>query len=91
MRCNARVVFALVLLRNESSLRMGNDAPVIVYFSCPKCPAVYQATQAPRAEKGHNRFSCKNCGTPVQEWTGLYDFFDWRHVMKAPPDAESFW
>ena len=88
MRCNARVVFALV--GNESSLKMGNDALVIVYFSCPNCLAVYRAAQAPRAEKGYNSFSCKNCGTPVHEWTGLYDFLDWRHVMTAAPDAESF-
>jgi predicted RNA-binding Zn-ribbon protein involved in translation (DUF1610 family) len=66
-------------------------SPVIVHFCCPQCLAVYRATQARRAERGHNTFSCQNCGTPVHEWTGLYDFLNWRHVMKGAPDAARLW
>ena len=89
-------IFRLYLWRRSRSLdgiKHGKpgERDMIVHFSCPNCLAVYRATQAPRAEKGYNSFSCKNCGTPVHEWTGLYDFLDWRHVLKGDPEAESFW
>ena len=62
---------------------------VIVHFCCPQCLAVYRATQVVRrADRGPATFSCQNCGIPVHEWTGPYDFLDWQHLMKGAPEAK---
>jgi hypothetical protein len=64
---------------------------VIVNFCCPQCLAVYEARQVRRTEERYSAFLCKNCGTPVHEWAGIYDFVYWRHVMKGAVGAPSFW
>jgi predicted RNA-binding Zn-ribbon protein involved in translation (DUF1610 family) len=68
-----------------------SSAPVMVHFCCPQCLSVYQARQERRAEKRHGAFHCQNCGTRVHEWTGIYDFLDWRHVKKGRAGAARLW
>ena len=63
---------------------MSNHNQVTVHFSCPHCRMIYCAHQKPRTEKRYDAFHCRNCGTPVHEWTGLYDFLGWNAVAKHP-------
>jgi peptide subunit release factor 1 (eRF1) len=66
---------------------MSNHNQVTVHFSCPHCRTVYCANQKPRTEKRYDAFHCRNCGTPVHEWTGQYDFLGWNAVAKSQPNG----
>ena len=59
-------------------LRMSNDARLIVHFSCPSCATVYTTRQEEQPGRHPGDFHCRMCGTPVHEWTGLYNFTDWQ-------------
>jgi hypothetical protein len=47
-----------------------------VYFACPDCHRLYLASQVHRA--GAGRFDCVDCGKPVHQWSGSYDFTGWK-------------
>jgi hypothetical protein len=70
---------------------MSTYSRVTVHFSCPNCLSVYCAIQERRAEKRYDAFHCDHCGTPVHEWTGLYDFFGWNAVTKSQPSGARLW
>jgi predicted Zn finger-like uncharacterized protein len=52
---------------------------MIAYFSCPHCATVYTASQEQLPGQHRGDF-CRRCGAPVHEWTGLYNFTDWKPV-----------
>jgi predicted RNA-binding Zn-ribbon protein involved in translation (DUF1610 family) len=64
--------------------RMSTDARLIVHFSCPQCATIYAASQEQRPGRHLGDFYCRNCGTPVHSWTGLYNFSDWMPVSTTP-------
>ena len=70
---------------------MSNDAFPVVYFSCPLCALIFTATQERRAERRLGAFFCDECGTPVLEWTGCYNFIKWTPVMRAKRHDRRFW
>jgi hypothetical protein len=70
---------------------MKNDAFPIVHFCCPNCALVYAATQEHRAERRGGAFFCGECGSPVHEWTGRYNFINWKPVMKSKAHRRRFW
>jgi predicted RNA-binding Zn-ribbon protein involved in translation (DUF1610 family) len=49
-----------------------------VYFSCRHCETVFRATQV--RQPGAGSYICRACGTPVHEWSGPYNFVDWKPV-----------
>ena len=59
---------------------MCTDPRLIVHFSCPHCATVYTAGQEQRPGRHPGDFYCRECGTPVHSWTGLYNFADWKPV-----------
>jgi predicted RNA-binding Zn-ribbon protein involved in translation (DUF1610 family) len=64
--------------------RMSTDTRLIVHFSCPQCATIYAASQEQRPGRHLGDFYCRNCGTPVHSWTGLYNFSDWMPVSTTP-------
>jgi hypothetical protein len=70
---------------------MSNDSRVAVHFSCPNCLTVYCANQERRAQKRNDSFHCRNCGTPIHEWTGLFDFLGWNAVTESVPNGTRLW
>ena len=56
---------------------MNRATQTIVIFACPKCGAIYQATQHPVPDTRFGIFNCLACHTQVYAWNGLYDFVDW--------------
>jgi hypothetical protein len=66
------------------------DAFPTVYFCCPLCAMVYSATQEHLAGGGLV-FFCGDCGTPVHEWTGRYNFIKWTPVMKTKGHDRRWW
>jgi hypothetical protein len=63
---------------------MSNDFKLIVYFSCPHCATIYTASQQERPGRHPGDFHCRMCAAPVHEWSGLYDFIDWKPVTTTP-------
>jgi hypothetical protein len=53
-----------------------------VYFACPHCELVYQATQARLPVKATGQFDCTACRQRVHSWTGLYGYFFWKPVTR---------
>lgn len=63
---------------------MAGDAQITVHFSCPHCLTIYQARQERRAMEDCSReFYCGRCGSPVHDWTGVYNFIEWHPVAKS--------
>jgi hypothetical protein len=56
----------------------------IVVFACPKCGAVYQATQHQVPDTSFGIFNCLACHAQVYAWNGAYDFSDWKAGVLAP-------
>jgi hypothetical protein len=55
------------------------EAPKIsVYFICHHCERLYLTSQARSRSPGH--FDCTDCGKPVHEWFGHYEFTNWQRV-----------
>ena len=59
---------------------MSKNVAFTVYFSCPKCKLVYQATQVHGEEPINGRFDCVECSKRIHAWTGIYDFLHWKRV-----------
>jgi len=60
---------------------MSTEAQLTVHFSCLPCGALYTAIQERRPGRHPGDFYCRGCGTPVHEWTGLYNFVNWQPVV----------
>ena len=60
---------------------MNSDYKLIVHFSCPDCATIYTATQEEQPGRHPGTFHCRQCGAPVHEWTGLYNFTDWKMTI----------
>jgi predicted RNA-binding Zn-ribbon protein involved in translation (DUF1610 family) len=60
----------------------------IVVFACPKCGAIYQATQYQVPDTRFGIFNCLACHTQIHAWHRAYDFSDWRvgFMEKSPDD-----
>jgi hypothetical protein len=56
---------------------------ITVYFSCRHCERLYRTSQGRQRQPGH--FDCQDCGRPVHEWSGHYDFIGWQRI--ASPAA----
>src|ERR1044072_4225713 len=64
---------------------MASSIWTIEYFSCPSCGLPYTATREHHPDKHSGKFKCEVCETKVHEWSGNYDFFDWKvDVVKSP-------
>ena len=64
---------------------MASSIWTIEYFSCPSCGLPYTATRELHPDKHSGKFKCEVCETKVHEWSGNYDFFDWKvDVVKSP-------
>jgi hypothetical protein len=50
---------------------------ILVYFSCPGCRAIYQATQRHISVKRFGRYQCPQCRADVHMWRDNYDFSGW--------------
>jgi len=59
---------------------MRKNVGLTIYFSCPECKLVYQATQVRAIERTDGQFDCLECGRQVHSWTSLYDFLQWKPV-----------
>ena len=57
--------------------------PTTVVFACPKCAAIYRATQYQVPDMCFGTFNCLACHTQVYAWNGLYDFVDWEVGFRA--------
>jgi hypothetical protein len=57
---------------------MSSRHQTTVVFACPKCGAIYQATQYQVPDPRFGIFNCLACHTQVYAWNGLYDFLDWK-------------
>lgn len=65
--------------------RMASSIWTIEYFNCPSCGLPYTATREHHPDKHSGKFKCEVCDTKVHEWSGNYDFFDWKvDVVKSP-------
>jgi predicted RNA-binding Zn-ribbon protein involved in translation (DUF1610 family) len=64
--------------------QMTNGTQAIVHFICPHCDMIYVATQKKSPEQLSGDFHCGACGISVHEWTGFYDFSDWKQVTMKP-------
>lgn len=64
--------------------KMTNGTQAIVHFICPHCDMIYVATQKKSPEQLSGDFHCGACGISVHEWTGFYDFSDWKQVTMKP-------
>ncbi len=62
---------------------MSDDTFPIVYFCCPECAMVYSAKQELRSHRHPGAFQCGACATSVHEWTGYYNFANWKPVMRS--------
>lgn len=58
-----------------------SERRIIVMFSCPDCPGIYQAIQ--RRGKHAGRFNCSRCGALVHQWSGHFELSDWQEVKVA--------
>jgi hypothetical protein len=70
---------------------MASDIWTTEYFSCPNCGLPYIAIREkhPYTHSGH--FSCEVCSTKVHEWSGNYEFFDWKVAQTKSPDFGRRW
>jgi hypothetical protein len=76
----------------SAGLAMVNDPQIIVHFSCQHCLTVYQARQERRGlDDCSGEFYCGRCGSPVHDWTGLYDFSEWHPIANSVPSAKRLW
>jgi transcription elongation factor Elf1 len=57
---------------------MEDAPPLVVYFGCPHCPAVYRAIQHASGASEIGSFVCRNCGIIVYSWRGQHSYTDWR-------------
>jgi predicted RNA-binding Zn-ribbon protein involved in translation (DUF1610 family) len=58
---------------------VGMDMPKLtVHFACPHCGALFTATQ--EHQPGAGTFECTHCGWLVHEWSGPYNFIDWKRA-----------
>ena len=71
--------------------RMSNEAPLMVYFSCPNCEAVYSAIQEQRPGRHPGGFQCRKCGTLADSWTGLYNFTNWEPLIAGRKRRSCRW
>jgi predicted RNA-binding Zn-ribbon protein involved in translation (DUF1610 family) len=55
-----------------------NAPKLTVYFACPHCGALFTATQ--EHHPGAGTFECTHCGWLVHEWSGPYNFIDWKRA-----------
>jgi hypothetical protein len=60
--------------RSENGLSVG----ITVFFACPNCALVYEASQVRFAERISGRFVCTSCETTVYSWSGIYDYVAWK-------------
>ena len=74
----------LSLLSGDEQLRR-----VERLFACPHCHRVYTAKQERKLGRAHGCFRCGACRIPVHEWTGYYDFSDWRPTLLKPKKRRS--
>jgi hypothetical protein len=56
----------------------------MVIFCCPKCGAGYEAKQARHAFLGFRNFNCHICRAKVFEWSGVFDYVDWKAAEVTP-------
>jgi len=64
---------------------MASSIWTIEYFSCHSCGLPYTATREHHPERHSGSFKCEVCATKVHEWSGNYDFFDWKvDQVKSP-------
>ena len=61
---------------------MTSGTQTTVIFSCPKCGALYEATQEQHPDKHFGNFKCEDCKVEVHAWAGIYDFFDWKEARR---------
>ena len=61
---------------------MTSGTQTTVIFSCPKCGALYEATQEQHPDKHFGNFKCEDCKAEVHAWAGIYDFFDWKEARR---------
>ena len=52
-----------------------------VYFACHDCGATYRALQVQVPQRAFGRFECETCQSTVHTWSGIYDFFSWKHML----------
>jgi hypothetical protein len=60
-----------------------SERRIIVMFSCPDCPGIYQAIQRRGEQAG--RFNCSRCGALVHQWSGHFELLGWQAVDGARP------
>ena len=60
---------------------MNSARAITVHFSCRDCGVIYCATQQRGTSSG--LFECRNCAVPVHDWSGAYNFVDWRMAVSA--------
>jgi len=57
---------------------MADQTPLLVFFSCQACKAVFYATQKREPGAVIGCFACKKCNTTVLQWSGTqYSFTGW--------------
>jgi len=55
-----------------------------VVFACPRCGAIYRATQHRGQGTHFGVFNCVASKTQVYAWSGLYDFLNWKVGISSP-------
>jgi hypothetical protein len=55
---------------------------VAVHFACRHCEKIYVASQESR--RGTGTFNCLECAKQVHQWSGNYNFADWKPVQSVP-------
>jgi hypothetical protein len=56
------------------------NAELTVYFTCPHCDLVYQATQTRTMRQSSGQFVCAQCRGLVHAWRGIYTYPIWEPV-----------
>jgi hypothetical protein len=65
---------------------MSTGTQTTVHFTRPKCGLHYSATSEQSPTQLSGDFLCmeEGCGATVHEWTGFYDFFNWKPQVMKP-------
>ena len=63
------------------------NAMTPVYFACSGCALIYRTIQVRRSKPKPGRIDCVDCKATVHDWSGLYDFVNWKPVRPAQSDA----
>ena len=66
--------------RNRPVLAYDGGMEISVYFTCKHCGLTYEVRQVHLPQQRSGSFDCIECKKPVFEWTGHYDYEDWKPV-----------